>query len=432
MNRERETTPNATATRRAFLGAASAAVVGLAGCVSRTTPRADPPEPTAVPPDLDTFPAATFRGDLQNRGFHPETTVPEAVQVEWSIPINRGDHTAAKSSVVPAPNDALIWPGDTGKVHSVSQDGQVLWTEETDVSPQERGIHGTPTVANGTVYVGAYDGAMYAFDLETGDRTWKRNLGDAIGSSPAYYDGVVYIAVEYIPPDGSVFGLNAATGEVVFRSTRPTDHPHSTIAIDLDAGKLVVGSNDGVLYGWEFPSGEPAWTFETGDAIKGPVATHDGGAFVGSWDGNVYRVDLETGTEDWAYETNGKVMSGPSVDVERGTVYVGSHDWRLYALDLETGERDWAFDACGMIIGCPTVTSETVLVGSYDDRLWAVDRTSGEAVWDVEVEGWVTATPLAVEDEVYVAERAPGGGTGDRPGRGYALGPESSHTVGHN
>ncbi|NIS30966.1 MAG: PQQ-binding-like beta-propeller repeat protein, partial [Actinobacteria bacterium] len=75
-------------------------------------------------------------------------------------------------------------PGDAGVLRRVTPDGEVAWA--TRVTGASRGMHGTPAIANGAVYVGAYDGALYAFDLETGERFWRRQLGDAIGSSPAY------------------------------------------------------------------------------------------------------------------------------------------------------------------------------------------------------------------------------------------------------
>ena len=99
----------------------------------------------------------------------------------------------------------VVIAGDTGEVRRVTPEGEVVWG--SSVEPTTRGIHGTPAVANGTVYVGAYDGALYAFDLDSGERFWRVKLGDAIGSSPGYYDGTVYIAVEYDDPSGALFGI---------------------------------------------------------------------------------------------------------------------------------------------------------------------------------------------------------------------------------
>ena len=151
---------------------------------------------------------------------------------------------------------------------------------------------------------------------------------------------------------------------------------------------------------------EFAWTFPTGEPIKGPIATYDGSAFFGSWDWNVYRVDLADGTEEWRFETGNLVMSGPSVEAATDTVYVGSHDSNLYALDAATGDERWAFDTNGSLIGCPTVAGDRVLVGAYDGSCHAVEAATGDEVWRVQGVGRATSTPLVTDDAVYFTDRA--------------------------
>lgn len=412
--------------RRGFLGALGAGAIGAtAGCAveppsARTAPRIDA---DGLPPA--TFAETQFRGGLGRRGVFADATVPETPAVEWTVRnVNAGDHTAAKASPVATPDGDVVVPGDTGEVRRVTPGGEVVWTAA--VEETKRGIHGTPVIANGAVYVGAYDGALYAFGLDTGDRFFRRKLGDAIGSSPGYHDGTVYIAVEYYDPSGAMFGVDAATGAITWEDDRPTDHPHSTCAIDRDAGRLVVGSNDGNLYAWTYPDLEFVWSFQTGREIKGPVATYDGSAFFGSWDRNVYRVDLADGSEEWAFETGGLVMSGPAVEGATDTVYVGSHDSNLYALDVETGAERWRFDTGGRITSCPTVTAGHVLVGSYDANCYAVEKATGREAWRVRGVGEVTGTPLVLDGAVYFTDRASeaylDGGDG-KPGGLYKVGP---------
>jgi len=381
-------------TRRRFLATTGALTgAGLAGCVS--SPGAD---------TLDAAATSQFRVTLGRHGYRP-VTAPDAVSLDWRLPsLNVGDHTAAKASAVPLPDGDVVVPGDSGLVYRVGPDGEVRWRGATD--PSVRGIHGTPAVANGQVYVGAYEGSLYAFDATSGIQTWQARLGDAIGASPLYHDGTVYIAVEYYDPDGSLFAVDAATGEVTWSSDRPTNHPHSSPALDTQTGTLVVGSNDGNCYAWDHPSMDPAWVFETPDPIKGPIATHDGAAFFGSWDHHVYRVDLETGEADWSFETGDLVMSGPGIDPDGEVVYVGGHDRHLYALEVATGEPEWSFETGGWLLGCPAVTQDAVLVGSYDGNCYCVDRDTGEERWRATGGGWVTSTPLVREDAVYFTDRA--------------------------
>ena len=348
---------------------------------------------------------AQFRGGLTRRGVYPDAEVPQTVTREWALrDVNTGDHTAAKASVAPTSDGDVLCPGDSGSLWRVTPDGDVVW--ETTVTGASRGMHGTPVVVDGYAFVGAYDGVLTAVDVETGDLAWRADLGDAIGSSPAYHDGVVYIAVEYADPSGAMFGVDATSGDVAWEDQRITDHPHSTPAIDRDAGRLVVGSNDGFLYAWSYPDLEFQWRFDTGDAIKGPVATAEGGAFFGSWNHDAYRVALADGTESWSARTGGLVMSGPAVEPSTSTVYVGSKDDRLYALDADTGKARWTYDAGDAIIGCPTVAGEHVLVGSYDATLHAVEKTTGDDVWQASGVGRVTSTPRVLDDAVYFTDRA--------------------------
>ncbi|SFK85728.1 Outer membrane protein assembly factor BamB, contains PQQ-like beta-propeller repeat [Halogranum rubrum] len=413
--------------RRSFLRAATlGSTVGLTGCVGRLAdvggwdPEAAHGTPTGpgaadrTPVDTEAF--TTFRGNLQRHGYYPEVTVPTNVRTAWRIPgINVGDHTAAKASAVRDREGNYIIPGDSGEVHSFTVDGKVNWVAST--YPSGRGIHGTPTIANGLVYIGAYDGALYAFDVGDGSLVWRTQLGGSIGSSPAYHDGVVYIAVEHPDPEGSMAGCDALTGEVVWTDERPTDHPHSILAIDRDAGRLTVGSNDGNLYGWSYPALEHVWTFETARPIKGPIATFDGGAFFGSWDHSIYRVNLETGEEEWSFETEGMVMGGASIDPETGMVYIGGHDGKLRALDAATGEEQWQFATEGLIVGCPALTREHVLVGSYDTNCYAIRRDDGESVWRVSADGWVSSVPHVDDDGIVFTSRA----TDDTSGKAIRL-----------
>ncbi len=397
--------------RRALLTAVGAAVASTAGCLA-AAPRSDRILDPLADTRLDERATTQFQGGLHNRGA-VDHSIPSAVAVDWRLPINRGDHTAAKSTPVQLPDGDVVVAADTGHVRRISPAGDVRWT--ATVEPTTRGIHGTPAVANETVYVGAYDGALYAFDLETGTRRWRRPLGDAIGSSPVYYNGVVYVAVEYFQPSGSVAAVDAATGAQVWADDRPTNHPHSTIAIDLTAGRLVVGANDGNCYAWTFPGLERAWVFETGAPIKGPVATHGDLAIVGSWDHHVYGVDLDDGSRQWSAEMGAEVMSGPAI--ADGRAYVGSHDGTVAAFDAANGEREWQYATGGAVIGALTATPAHVLAGSYDRALHAIDASTGRRRWRTVGDGAATSAPLVTADGIYYAERR----SADGPGFLYRL-----------
>ncbi len=399
---------DARISRRAFLAAGGAAIAGTAaGCltVAPQSPADRVDEPTAESEALPERPASIFRADVARTGYWPGESVPGAVELAWSIPgINTGDHTAAKASPLYY-DGAIIAPGDTGTVHSFTPAGERNWS--ASLFPSTRGTHSTPAIVEEYIFTAGYDGAAYAFDARTGETIWRTEVSDAIGSSPVYYDGLVYVATEFYTPSGGMVALDAATGAIRWEDTRVTNHAHSQPGIDPGAGAVAVGSNDGSLYVWDSESRDFRGTFETGGAIKGPVCMSDGLAIFGSWDETVYAVDTETLSEVWRYSAGGKVMAGAAIHPDTGTLVVGSHDGHVHAMDAASGERRWRFDTGGWVVGSPNIVGDTVLTGSYSTRLFAIDVRTGERRWTFsEPDGWVTATPAVHDGAVYVTERA--------------------------
>ncbi|WP_144798345.1 outer membrane protein assembly factor BamB family protein [Halorubrum depositum] len=415
-------------TRRDWLRVAGGVgVAGLAGCSALGGDPSDDGddgesdfEGADLPLDLDGRAqspeglTSQFRQGLRNHG-HIDATIPETVDVEWAVPANRGDHTASKGSPMLAPSGDVLVADDTGRIQSIATDGEPNWS--TSISDDDRGSHGTPAIADGTAYVGTYDGVVSAVSVADGEILWQTDVGDAAAASPTYHEGRLYVAVEYATPSGTVVVMDAESGDVEWRDDRPTDHPHSTVAVDLERDRFLFGSNDGNVYAWSFSDRERAWTYDTGGDVKAPIAVSRGIAVVPSWAETVTAVDVADGTGLWEFETDDMVMCAPAV--HDGTAYVGSHDGNVYAIDLATGEEEWSTPVNGWVTGSVTATNEHVLAGSYDAHLYALDRADGSVTWAVEGRGDVTSAPYVTDDAIYYAERAPEGS--DEAGMCYKL-----------
>lgn len=430
--------------RRAFLAAAGAiGTTALAGCaaVPPGTPTYDKTQnefSPDIPPYDRTYPddpeITMFRRGLRRLGYYPDTTVPDAVEVNWQLPVNYIGHTAAKSSPIVTPDgENVIIAADTGRVHAVSTTGEHRWVAETGAT--NLGIHGTPTIVDGVAYIGGYDGHLYAINVHTGEYVWHTHRREldwaiAIGSSPAYLDGILYLMAEYNhPPSGAMWAIDAETGTPLESDHRPVGMPHPSMAIDPETERMVSGSNDGVCYCWEFPSLEPVWEFQTDGEIKGTPPVYEGKTFVGSWDGTFYCLALEDGEELWTFDTGQVVMSNPGVDPEAGVVYVGSDDRQIHALDTETGEQLWSQNVGGSVIGSLTVTPDAVLVGSYDTHMYALEADTGDVRWRVGGNGHATSEVAIHDGRLYYAERGDISGywddddeeTVNAPGHAYCL-----------
>ncbi|WP_149782515.1 PQQ-binding-like beta-propeller repeat protein [Natrinema hispanicum] len=422
--------------RQLLCTAGTAGMAGLAGCAGRAYRSMPDCSPIAAAMNTEEYvplPAddesSMFRRGLRRYGYYPNETVPSSVRVDWSFPVNGIGHTAAKSTPRPTPDgETILIAGDTGTIHAVRPTGERRWTLETDAG-RSLGIHGTPAIVGDTAYIGGYDGELYAIDIPSGTIVWHTRLREfggsiAIGSSPAYIDGNLYLVAEYKnPAKGALWEVDAETGTPTWSDDRIWGMPHPSPAIDCEAGKLVTGSNDGVVYCWEFPSLEFAWSFQAGGEggpdgkpmadgrfnlgaqIKGTIPVYDGAAFVGSWDGRFYRLDLEDGSEEWSIDTGDVVMSNPAIDPEQGIVYVGGDDRHVRALDAATGDERWSAYVGGTVIGSITATADTILVGSYDTNLYALDRATGDRRWRVNNRGHVTSGAIPHDGRLYYAER---------------------------
>jgi len=425
--------------RRSLLRAGGATVAaGLAGC-SLLDGNDDTAELQSCPIDIEESPAdyrthpnddvRMWRGGLRRLGYYPEETVPESVSVNWTFPINYIGHTAAKSSPVPTPDgEQILFAGDEARIESYRPSGRNNWTTWT--AGTSLGFHGSAAIVDGVAYIGCYDGDIYALDMDSGDVVWNvssEDLGDtlAIGSSPAYYKGILYVVAEYEnPSSGALWAIDAETGEIIHVDDRMWGQAHPSPTIDLEYGRLISGSNDGAVYCWKFPCLEFDWKFQTGPEggpngepkadgefnlgaeVKGTAPTFDGRVYVGSWDNHLYCLDVETGDELWSFEAGNIVMSNPAADPNEGVVYVGSSDHFVYALDAETGEELWSRDVGGRVTGSVTVTEQTVLVGSTGSYLYALDKETGEPRWYRSNRGHVTSAAVPLDGRIYFAERA--------------------------
>ena len=104
-------------------------------------------------------------------------------------------------SAMPGPQESS--PAvDNGRVFVGSRDdhklyafdavtGATLWTATTN-----DWVQNSPAVDNGVVYIGNNSGNVYAFNAATGGLVWQRAVspGFAIGGSPTVANGVVYVA----------------------------------------------------------------------------------------------------------------------------------------------------------------------------------------------------------------------------------------------
>jgi outer membrane protein assembly factor BamB len=359
-----------------------------------------------------------YRKDATHQGVAPVGAhLSPAMELMWSTEAYAiGDYSASKSS--PVVDDTGVYVGfDDGRLLALDRDtGALRWAFETrryavelgEDSSEHHGIHGTPAVDDEQVYIGDYSGWLYALDKETGALRWEQKLGGSIGASPVLFQGQIFMAVEFGDPDGKVFIVDAASGEIRWSSPYLGNHPHASVSLDTTRGLAYVGANNGRFFCYDYQTGEQRWTFDMveGAEIKSTAAVGDGTVWITSWDYRLYALDAETGEERYHVESGARSMSSPSA--HDGTVYFGSHDNQLYAVDDDTGLPRWTFDAGGVIISSPTVVPDSglVAIGSGDRSVYLLRTDTGAVAWSAPLGGIVSSVPLVIGGSLFLSDAA--------------------------
>ncbi|MCW8172092.1 hypothetical protein D8S78_03330 [Natrialba swarupiae] len=111
---------------------------------------------------------------------------------------------SSEVSASPTVADGAVYVGDwEGYMYAAdAEDGSERWTlDVTDEARATRGdgerVRSSPTVADGLVFVFSDDGYLYAIDTERGDVDWRFDTETPIGlmqhaPSPTVVDGIVY------------------------------------------------------------------------------------------------------------------------------------------------------------------------------------------------------------------------------------------------
>jgi outer membrane protein assembly factor BamB/tRNA A-37 threonylcarbamoyl transferase component Bud32 len=273
-----------------------------------------------------------------------------------------------------------------GTTAFVANDINALWRFRC-----EDEIRSSPAFYNGVVYIGAYDHNLYALNAADGKFLWKYAAEGGIASSPCVYEGRVFFG----SADRLLYAINASTGRIAW--TCPTQGSiWSSPRAAFD--HVFFGSDDGYLYAVNVHSGRVAWKFQAEGKVRSSPAIGNDAIFAGCEGGVVYAVDI-SGQTRWRFLARKGVTSSPVITDEM--VFIGCQDAHVYALDIRSGWSAWRYRTGGAIVSSPAVSDGLVFIGSIDGNLYALDDESGRLVWRYTTEGQVNSNPTVAEDAVY-------------------------------
>ncbi len=266
--------------------------------------------------------------------------------------------------------------------------------------PTGGGFSSSPTLVNGTLFVGNNSGQLFALDPATGSVKWMYKVASPIMSAPIVYGGLVIVG------EGNE---NSPDGSSPSHPIRVGDASNALFALDSVRGKLV----------WRVPlsgSGMP-----TPAVIAGVLLHHNGS-------GSVLALDPASGRTIYARRLHSIASMSAIVPIGGDEFLTAGVDTNaLWALHAKNGTIVWRSLLSSVASGigdCPIAADRDRAYCNYvmppssaipvqternaQFRVFAVDLGTGKKLWDVSLEAGVlpkrneASIPLLAHGTLFV------------------------------
>ena len=326
------------------------------------------------------------------------------------------------------------------------------------------GCDSHPVLHDSIIYIGSYDGAVYAVLAATGELKWRHQTGEGlaggpymieaksnklgdqidaaldameksakgrreISATPVVHEGVVYIGSQ----DHCIYALKADSGELLWRTelAGPIHHEvliteNTVVAHCLGALGGFGSDNPSTIHVLDLSDGKIRWSTEEEWHITYP-AIHDSIIYFGSYPGvnedeiffRVFSADIQTGGLLWTAEFNGRRPD--ALVYSDGICYVSAFDGgrrikkpggsvsstptvaRIFALETSSGNLLWDYTTEDEILAFrtpPLTLDDEYLFFVTENGLSAVRKANGELGWFLN--GQFSPWSVLLEDNLYI------------------------------
>lgn len=272
-----------------------------------------------------------------------------SVAQSWRSTINGGSDRQRLAATPVVAEGKLFVIDVEATVHAMAADtGAVLWTHaivDTDENRAAR-FGGGVSYDDGKLYATDGLGDVVALNAADGKELWRAKPGGPLRGSPTIANGNVYVLTQ----DNQIFSLNQADGKVQWSQsgTLETQGVFGVAAPAASQGTVVAGFSSGELSAYRYENGRVLWqdalsrtTISTSvsslaDIDAAPVI-EEGRVYAVGQGGRMVALELATGQRLW--EQNLAGISTPWIAGE--WLFVVTDDARLAAVSRASGKARW-------------------------------------------------------------------------------------------
>lgn len=260
------------------------------------------------------------------------------------------------------------------------ESGDVIWEFRTG-----QAVRSSPAVVDGVLYVGSSDHRLYALDALTGKERWSFATGGRITSAPSVNERQVVVTSQ----DNYVHFIDRKTAKRKFDYEVSLTDGSAAIAGDSVFVSDVSGAIRRIHWGEREQPFEKAiravrrWMFRWGMADDLPS---------------------QKGVVWVTKEPHESFVGTPAVD--RSTVFASTASGVLLAYDRMTGAQLWRAAVATVALTSPTVVGNQLMVGDGSGTLSSVDASTGDVGWQSVVSGGVMESAAISEATLVLMTEA--------------------------
>ncbi|REK12541.1 MAG: serine/threonine protein kinase [Planctomycetota bacterium] len=364
-------------------------------------------------------------------GYQPPAVWPETLERSWQVDTGTGYGT-------PLVADGRVYQhgrqDDEEVVSCIDLDsGELIWKQSYatpfkiggGAEKHGKGPKSSPALADGRVFTLSITGVLSAWDADSGKLLWRRDYDEEFGKSRPYWgaatsplvDGDRVIVHFGTDEEGALVGLDAATGEEVWRQGNDGASYASPILVEIDGVRQVVDWNHRALVGVDSATGQFLWEYPfahegSNQNMPTPVF-HEGRVLLGGENRGIHCVEPKRTSDGWTvnhlWHQDDVALDMSSAVINDGLLYGMSHykAGQYFCLDPDSGEVLWRGPGrLGENVAFLSIPGHVVaLVDSGKLDILAADGEKFSKVASYQVSDTPTwAPPVLLEDGVLVKD----------------------------
>jgi outer membrane protein assembly factor BamB len=191
-------------------------------------------------------------------------------------------------------------------------------------------VAGSPWITDEGIYLADAAGIARKLNPQTGQIIWEFGLGGPYEASPVLTPEPASPWVVLPSQVGSVFAINAATGQRVMSHTLPEGTPFLASAV-ANGHTVIAADEDGLVFALERQSNRRLWQQRLRGRVEFSLLAAGHTVLVSQVDGRVNALNADTGKVDWTVPIPGILSTAPVLT--RQQLWLGTQDGRLFFMD---------------------------------------------------------------------------------------------------